>query len=216
MRKAIFPYRAAFECFGYPLTQSSSLPGDSLRKTEDRLGVRIPLALRDYYLMAGNEKRFNCANHRFLHPSKWFVDGRHIVFLEENQSVVWWGVSTRTSNAIDPSVSQSVSAEELVWHKEHKKCSSFLTVMLHYQAVSGGFRFCGSAAAPDNLHELLKKGWRYAGELNQLWAFSRQNQVVCVMPGGGLPHMPAMMLLGGAKTKDDLGAIEESLAVSLR
>jgi hypothetical protein len=187
-----------------------------LRKTETRLGVRIPLALREYFLVAGNEKRFNCANHRCLHPSKWFVHGKHIVFLEENQSVCLWGVSIKTANASDPSVSQSVNGEEFVWYKEHAKCSTFLNVMLHYQAVSGGLRFCGSAAAPDNLHELLKKGWKYAGEFNQLWAFGRQNQVVCVVPGGGLPYMPAIMLLGGGKTKEDLRAIEESLSLSLR
>jgi hypothetical protein len=104
----------------------------------------------------------------------------------------------------------------MVWSNEHKKCSTFLAVMLHYQAASGGFDHCGSTEAPDNLHEMLKKGWTYAGEVDQLWAFNRQNQVVCVTAGNSLPFMPALVLLAGGKTRDDLQSIEESLRVTLK
>lgn len=71
------------------------------------------------------------------------------------------------------------------------------------------------ARIPENIHEALKKDWNYVGEVNQLWAFNRRNQVICVTPGGGLPFQPAMMLLAGAKTEADLHAIEKSLSVSL-
>ena len=134
--------------------------------------------------------------------------------MEENQAVVWWAVATGPRSG-DPSVFQGVNDEPITWVREHRKCSVFLSVMLHYQAVSGGFRWFGSAASPENVHEKLKKDWNYVGELSQLWAFNRQNQVVCVTPGGGLPFQPAMMLLAGARTKSDLRSIEESLSVTL-
>ena len=135
--------------------------------------------------------------------------------MEENQAVVWWAVSTRSPTSADPAVYQGVNDEPISWVREHRRFSVFLAVMLHYQAVSGGFAHFGSAAAPDNVHEKLRNGWRYAGEVNQLWAFARPNQVVCVTPSGGLPFQPAMMFLAGGRTKKDLQAIEDFFSVSL-
>lgn len=138
--------------------------------------------------------------------------------MEENQSVCWWGVSVKSRGANNPMVSQGVRHDDAVqWNMEHRKCSTFISVLLHYQAVSDGFRFCGSGASPEDAHEKLKKsGWQYAGEVNQLWAFNRQNQAVCIMPGSGLPFMPAMMLMAGGKTQADLKSISESLGVDIR
>jgi hypothetical protein len=216
MRRKTFSYRGIFERFGYPLTKSHALPRSLLARTEKRLGVHIPAALREYYLVAGNEKQFNRSNQRFLHPSKWFVNGKYLVFLEENQYVCWWGVSLKRRNATDPAVAQGIRDEEIIWVTEARKCSFFLTMMLHYQAAFGGFPFCGSAAAPDNLHEMLKEDWDYVGEMSQLWAFSRQNQVVCVTVNSFIPFMPAMMLFAGGKTKDDFRSIGESLSITLQ
>ena len=95
------------------------------------------------------------------------------------------------------------------------KCSAFITIMLHYQAVSGGFPFSGSTGAPDDLQERLKKGWDYVGEMNKLWAFSRQNQVVCVTTCS-VPFMPAMILYAGGKTESDFRSVGESLSLTLQ
>jgi hypothetical protein len=113
-------------------------------------------------------------------------------------------------------ISQGINYEdEIEWHKEHDKCSVFISVLLHYQAVSGALGACASGSAPEDVHEMLKQGWQYVGEANQLWAFSRQNQVVCIMAGGGPPFVPAMVLMAGGKTARDLKAIGDSLGVKL-
>jgi len=207
-------YRAIFETFGYPLTQGARLPATVLSDQEKRLRVRIPEALRDYYLVAGRERRFSTCHNRLIAPKNWSINKKKLVFMEENQAVVWWAVTMGGAMSRDPSVSQGVNDEPITWVREHRKCSVFLAVMLHYQAVSGGFRYFGSAASPENVHEKLRE-WNYVGELNQLWAFNRQNQVVCVTPGGGLPFQPAMMLLAGGKTRSDLRSIEDSLSLTL-
>jgi hypothetical protein len=209
-------YRELFGRFGYPLGKSHGMAASVLNTAASRLGVAIPIALRDYYAVAGNERRFNRSQQTFLHPSKWFADQRHIVFIEENQTASWWGVSVKSRGARDPMMSQGVDHDDSIeWHKEHDKCSAFISVLLHYQAVSGGFRFCGSGAAPDDVHEKLRRDWEYVGEVNQLWAFRRQNQVVCIMAGCGLPFMPTMTLMGGAKTIRDMKSIVDSLGVEL-
>jgi hypothetical protein len=210
-------YRILYGRFGFPLDKMHGISARILDKAADRLGVVIPAALRDYYAVAGNQRRFNRSLQRFLHPSKWSIDERHLVFLEENQSVCWWGVSLKSRGAKDPMVSQGINHEdEIEWHKEHDKCSVFISVLLHYQAVSGALGFCASGSAPDDVHKKLKQGWQYVGEANQLWAFSRQNQVVCIMAGGAPPFMPAMVLMAGGKTARDLKAIGDSLGVKLK
>jgi hypothetical protein len=210
-------YSDLFATFGSPLGKSHGVDTAILDKAEKKLGVAIPESLRAYYEVAGNERRFNQSMQRFQSPSNWFVDQKQLVFLDENQSVCQWGVSIKTKGAKDPMVSQGVDhGENLVWHKEHNRCSIFISVILHYQAVSDGFKHCASGAAPDDAHEKLKQGrWKYVGEVNQLWAFNRPNQVVCIMPSGGLPFMPSMMLMAGGKTAGDLKSISESLGVSL-
>lgn len=210
-------YRRLYDRFGYPLGVTHAADTSALDKVAERLHTSLPTALYEYYAVAGNERRFNRSLQTFLAPSRWFLNQRHLVFIEENQAACWWGVSMNSRGAKDPMVSQGVNHDDAIeWHKVHNKCSTFISVLLHYQAVSDGFRFCGSCTAPDDAHEKMKSsGWEYAGEVNQLWAFNRQNQAVCIMPGGGLPYMPAMMVMAGGKTAADLESIGDSLGVNL-
>jgi hypothetical protein len=209
-------YRTIYQTFGYPLTERTALPSKVLTAAEKRLGLRIPAALRDYYLVAGRDRRFSACHNRLLPPAKWSVEKHRLIFMEENQCVVWWGVSTRNPSSDDPPVSQGINAEPITWHPEHRRCSVFLAVMLHYQAVSGGFRFCGGADAPDqSSYRFEENGWTHYGEVNSLLAYSRQNQVVCLMPPGDLPFMQKWSVLAGGKTKADLHAIEADLGLTV-
>jgi hypothetical protein len=206
-------YRAIYQTFGYPLTERTALPPEVLTTAEQRLEVRVPAALRDYYLVAGRERRFSACHNRLLPPAKWSVDKQRFLFMEENQRVAWWGVSTRNSSSDDPPVSQGVNDEPIIWRPEHRKCSVFLAVMLHYQAVNGGFRFCGTADAPDQSdYRFEEHGWTHYGAVNSLSAYSRPNQVVCLMPP--LPFMEKGSVLAGGKTKADLRAIGADLGVA--
>ena len=209
-------YKKLFDTFGSPLGRSQAIDSALLKKAEQRLGIKIPAALRAYYEVAGNERVFNRAQNRFMSPAKWFVDRRQLVFLQENQSVFWWAVSLKSPGAQDPMVSQGLNDEKIAWHKQASKCSTFISVMLHYHAVCDGFKFCKSGAAPDDAYDRLKKdGWKYVGEVQKLWAFSRPNQVVCITPSGGQYFMPSMILMAGGKTKADIKAISDSLGVKL-
>src|SRR5262249_51905320 len=131
---------------------------------------------------------------------------------------IWWGVSTRNLKSQDPSVSQGVNDEPISWAREHRRCSVFLAVMLHYQAVSGGFRFSGTADAGDGPnYNLEEHGWTCYGEVNSLMAVSRPNRVVCLMPTA-LPFMDktAVSVLAGAKTKGDFQATAHELGLTFQ
>jgi len=210
-------YRTLFQSFGYPLTERTAIAPKVLAAAERRLGVKIPQALRDYYLVAGAERRFGKSCNRFLPPQAWTIEQRRLVFMEENQSVAWWGVSLRHAGAEDPQVSQGINDEPIRWAPEHRRCSVFLAVMLHYQAVSGGFRFSGQADAPGESNcRFSENGWTHYGEVGSLEAYSRPNQVVCLMPPGNLPFMQKWTVLAGGKTQADLRTIAADLGVSLR
>jgi hypothetical protein len=204
-------YRSIFQSFGFPLTSRSGVSSKLLADCERRDDVRLPAALREYYLVAGRERRFNQCYNRLLLPPKWKVDRNRLFFMEENQWVVWWSIMTRKPQPLDPPVWQGINDEPIAWYREHQKCSVFLAIMLHYQAVNDGFAFCGSASAPsDTKYRLRKTGWKYWGRINDLRAFSRPNQAVCVVP-----FMGTLSILAGAKTQQDLKAIELAFNVRL-
>ncbi len=209
-------YRAVFSDFGYPLTEKSAGSPGLLEQAEARLGVRVPTALRDYYLVAGRERRFNSAHNRFLPPTRWEINQKRLVFMEENQSVVLWGVSTRNPDSEDPPVSQGINDDPIAWSPEHRKCSVWVRVMLHYQAVCGGFRHLGGGEAPDpTFYRFEKRGWTFHGEVNSLRAYSRPNQVVCLMLSNDLPFTSQSSVMVGGKTRRDLQAIATELGIAI-
>jgi hypothetical protein len=215
MSKFVDHYRGIFRNFGYPLTKKTGVAPRVIEATEKRLGVRLPTALRDYYLVAGAERRFNTCFQRLLAPANLWLDHRRLVFMEENQSVVFWGVAASRTKQTDPTVFQGINDEPISWYVENRKCSVFLSVILHYQAVSG-LPHCARADAPDRTnHRFRKHGRTFYGEDSGLKAYSRPNQVVCLMPGDR-PWMQKWSVLAAAKTKRDLEAIGAELGVEFR
>jgi hypothetical protein len=98
-------YRALFALLGQPLKPEDGWSPDTLAHLNLE-GVRLPEALRAYYLVAGNERRLNHSFNRLLALEDVFVEAGRLVFMEENQNVVYWGVSGDDAN---PMVEQGVN-----------------------------------------------------------------------------------------------------------
>ncbi|MCE9545807.1 MAG: hypothetical protein K8T25_09865 [Planctomycetia bacterium] len=208
-------YRSLFKAFGYPLTPRTAIPSKQIAKAEKRLGMRVPKALRDYYLIAGRERRFNQPYCRLLAPNKWFVDKQHLIFMEEYQNVLWWGVSLRNPRSDDPQISQGLNLEPISWHSERCKCSVFLTFMLCYQGINGGFPYLNSADAPDQTnYRFERQGWADHGEVGAVRAYSRKNQVVCLMPPGNLLFMQKLRVVTGAKTQRLIKSLGDEIGLT--
>ena len=58
MTDFISQYRAAFEAVGRPLIEADSISKEQLKEAEQRLGHKLPKALRDFYRVAGNADCF--------------------------------------------------------------------------------------------------------------------------------------------------------------
>jgi hypothetical protein len=162
-------FRTTYAALGRPLRRRDGMALSRIRTAERRLGVLVPTVLRDYFHVAGQETKFNAAFNRLLPPEEWFVDRKRLVFFEENQQVVYWGVPAaftpdagrRTPDArrmSDPPVYQGVSAERLYWYREHRNCSTFLLVLLHWHgAFAGALPATATAVASLGLRKRLRK-----------------------------------------------------------
>lgn len=209
-------YWSLFARLGYPLKARDGLSETLLTKAEAKLGIRLPQALRDYYLVAGRERTLNHSFDQLRAPSEWETHDGKLVFLEENQSVVVWGVTATPRAGHDPKVFQAPRAGGDLdrWYPEHDHCSEFLRFMVHLQAAYGGGMPCtASASVPPKALILLKQTWSFGGEVNKMRAYSREQQVVCVTPWQGLGEKrKSLRAFAGALTKEGL----ESIAVDLK
>jgi hypothetical protein len=207
-------YRSLFAQFGYPLKPSAGVTEKQIAAAEKRLGVRVPAALREFYLVAGKERRFNHCHNRLLGPERWAVDRGRLMFMEENQSVLWWGVPVGKRAAADPMVAQGLNDEPITWQSISMKCSAFLIANLCWHAVCGGLPHCGNASAPEtSTYRFEKHGWTPRGKLGGVSTYSRQDQVVCLSPPAGF--MTRWAIFAGAKTEKLLQSLCEELGVQL-
>ena len=191
-----------------PLTPEDGQPEASISIAEARLGLRLPVVLRQYYLLAGRFDRFNRAHNQLLRPEEWSVDGGKLVFLEENQCVVFWGVDVGALTEDDPPVFQAENVRDrpTEWYLELKRCSEFLIVMLHLQAVWAGYDFLGASKITSEALTKFLTGWTSAGSIKELSAFNREGAAACVLQG-----KDSLQLDVGGRTERDLKLIEAEL-----
>jgi len=211
-------FRSLFGRLGFPLSKRDGMSADRLTKTENRLGIHLPAALRDYYLVAGKEKVLNHSFNRLCSASAWEVHSGKLIFFEENQTVVVWGIPVTKQAVQDPVVFQCplVSGELDKWYSEQTRCSDFLKFMIHLQAAyGGGMPFTASAPAANDYSAKLGSTWAFGGEVNGMRAYSRQHGVLCITQwqdfGTG---KKTWRVFGGAKTKDELTAVAKELGIT--
>ncbi len=93
-------YRSLFARLGFPLSKRHIISEEQVNRAENRLAIRLPKALRDYYLVAGREKILNHSFNRLYSPSEWELHSGKLIFMEENQTVVVWGISISNRNQL--------------------------------------------------------------------------------------------------------------------
>lgn len=80
--------------------------GDELDAVEARLGLRLPVALREAYGLIGRRRDLTCNHDELLDPAELYVDaaGEALVFRHENQGAASWGVCLDRLGEDDPAV----------------------------------------------------------------------------------------------------------------
>src|SRR5262245_61284773 len=152
-------YRQALRSLIRKPIPRDGFPVGLLKAAEVRLGVKLPKALWDFYAVVGRHK-LNQHYNRLLSPVDLFLATDHLVFMEENQAVVYWGVSRDELSKKDPPVFQAQTPEEGPWYSEGASCSEFLIAMLYWQAVGGGLPYTGYAERVGaGLVRQIKRTW---------------------------------------------------------
>jgi hypothetical protein len=98
-------------------------------RAEKRLGLALPPALRDYYLLAGAAAE-NREHNRLFAPEELVVEEDRLLFMEENQGVVTWGAALGRGPRADPVVWQRVNGDRPEWYSEELTFSAFIIASL--------------------------------------------------------------------------------------
>jgi hypothetical protein len=151
-----------------------------LTAAEERLGVHLPAALKDFYLVTGAWD-LNFAHNRLLEPNelRWVKD--KLVFYEENEKLAQWGISRTELRRNDPVVSQGVRERgRMQWFDEELSCSNFLVLMTYWQTLVGGLGFA-SVATIDGKWDRVKPGWARQGNNGPMVIYAKPKCVLGVL-----------------------------------
>jgi hypothetical protein len=99
-----------------------------LAKSEKRLNLKLPLAFREYYEFVG-KLPINTKHNILYSPSKLKIWKGKLLFMDENQRVVFWGLDMQELDQTDPQVFQAPHSEPIKWYSEEKPFSEFILSM---------------------------------------------------------------------------------------
>jgi hypothetical protein len=99
-----------------------------LSKCEKRLKLKLPLAFHEYYEIAGKAP-INTEHNILYGPSKLKIWKGKLLFMEENQRVVFWGLDMQELDQTDPQVFQAANSEPITWYSEERSFSEFILSM---------------------------------------------------------------------------------------
>jgi enamine deaminase RidA (YjgF/YER057c/UK114 family) len=147
--------------FGRPVARKDAVPEARLRRAERRLGFRLPDALRDYLALAGLAKE-NREHNRLFRPEELAVEDGYLLFMEENQAVVHWGVPVGLLEKSDPEVWQRVNGDRPEWYSEEMRFSEFMIKNLAWQRGVDQAGRPRDAINPPSLFRSLEHGFSQA------------------------------------------------------
>jgi hypothetical protein len=160
-----------------PLIKEDGIDLKLLEEVEYLLGLKLPQALKDFYLCVGNLDTFTNSFERFVNYDKLYFINDKLVFLEENQDVCCWGIDAKEAN---PLVYMCTDESE-EWYPEEVRLSEFLVIMLYYQFAQGGYEYSGSIdekQISDEKLENLTREWEKVVDHNRLIIYWQSGKLI--------------------------------------
>ncbi|TDX87283.1 hypothetical protein B0I22_1471 [Epilithonimonas xixisoli] len=147
------------EHFGYSETE--------ILNFEETNNIKLPKVLRDYYLSLGKHKILNESYNRLLEPNSQigFSDDRYLVFYEENQGVIFWGINENDLSLENPKIYGNYDAINLSeeWFEDSPNIEKFLLSMAILNGTLGGLKYNANKISEDELKaetlEIIEKKW---------------------------------------------------------
>jgi hypothetical protein len=131
---------------------------------EQKLGMRLPAVLRKYYCTLGKQPAINYSHNRLLQPGNEieFSADRYLIFYEENQGVVYWGIKEEDLQLDNPPVWGNYGSQGMPdWHQETDSTDAFFLLMAVYNGTLGGLRYNAHflGFVEPELIKLLEDNW---------------------------------------------------------
>jgi hypothetical protein len=197
-----------------PLTPADGIPKTEIISVEKRLALKLPQALKSLYELTGNFNDLHSAYDKLIPLSELaLVDGL-LIFYEENQGVVLWGIREQDFDIPDPPVYQAQpGAAPLACYITAETLSDFLLYMLLRQAVSGAMPHTSSCEANPKTVRAIKENWPFIAEMEGTRIYNRGGQVIAIFDAPA-PEADSILLLG-ARDRADMLAIDKILGREL-
>lgn len=122
----------AMKYLGRHLDTEDAIDEQQIVMVELKLGIQFPDALRNYYKVAGKVEEFNRIHNKLFDVADIEIDGDYLVFMDENQSVVSWGIRLTELRNTDPVVWQRNNTPPTEWNSEEKSFTDFLQSMFDW------------------------------------------------------------------------------------
>ena len=172
----------AVRLIGRELRPEDGYTEKDVADAEARLDVALPPALRGLYLKIGKIKSLVDSFQHFAEPGELLIVNGKLCFLEENQTVCFWGCDTGED---DPVVYQTDWIQDDdgnrfpkgEYYSEKVRLSEFLKIILYYQMAQGGYQYSGSGG-PDDCEEALPPDWEKVVEHNGLVIWWREDGLI--------------------------------------
>lgn len=170
-----------------PLGPQDGVPVAQLDRAESRLGVRMPVALREWYRLAGRRPDvIGGAKDQPVAADELRLRDGVLVIYTESQYVFQWGMLEEELGLDDPRI---VTREEegdapTVWHE---RLSGFCWHMsLHHRLYCGGTWSAFAELSPDDTRARLEAvfprlpfpGWAWGGEADTITHFGDREIVL--------------------------------------
>ena len=108
-----------------------------LEACEQRLKRRLPESLRALYLNLGEVPDLLEVHNRVVSLDELEIDGEHLIFMEENQGVVSWGIPLASLHEPNPAVWQRNNTPPVEWFPEEKDALGLLVSMWDWYVEMG-------------------------------------------------------------------------------
>ena len=125
------------------------LPARDLIALEARLGQPLPDVLRAYYQALGTCRPLNHACNQLLDVRNevGLSEDGYLVFYEENQGVIVWGIAAADLAPPDPPV-HARYPPATIWELDSPTLSGFLLTMAIYNGTLGGLPYHANCLEP--------------------------------------------------------------------
>ena len=129
----------------YRLHAPCGLPAAEIAAAEQRLGIRLPAALRGYLLALGGSKAVNQSFNRLLPLDKMDFDGDYLVLAEGNQGVFRCGIARADLTQDNPPARISFNiADANQWQPHLPSTRALLLELACTNATMGGLPYCAN------------------------------------------------------------------------